>query len=248
MRTLRVVTWNVLHRVHAVNWNEDPVTAFPDEGVRIAAVSETVARWLAGDVDAVCLQEVSGDQLASLRQALGTDVRVLEHTVPRVPRVRGGVAPVLDDPSEHLVVATKATRARVEEAHTFDSDPGKGVLAVDLGEGLLLVDTHVSFGERRDAQLALVARIAHGATGGAIVVGDFNARADVVRAGLGGDVALSDLSGQRPTRVPTADHPAGQTIDHVVVVGGGILAAATVLDGGGLSDHQPVLAEVQRKN
>jgi endonuclease/exonuclease/phosphatase (EEP) superfamily protein YafD len=79
---------------------------------------------------------------------------------------------------------------------------------------------------------------------GAIVVGDFNARADVVRAGLGGDVAITELSGRRPTRVPTADHPAGQTIDHVVVLGGAIVAGV-VLDGRGLSDHEPVSADVR---
>ncbi len=244
MRTLRVVTWNVLHRVHAVNWNETPAFACPDERVRIAAISEKVARWLATDVDAVCLQEVSGDQLASLRSAVGDGAVVLEHTYPRLPRLRDGGAPVLVDATEHLVVATKVAGARRHEARTFDSDPGKGLLAVDVGDGVVVVDTHVSFGERRAAQLEVVARVARAAAGGAIVLGDFNARADVVRSALGGDVVISDLAGSRPTRVPTAEHPAGQTIDHVVVFGGAI-ASSTVLDGGGLSDHEPVLADVR---
>jgi endonuclease/exonuclease/phosphatase family metal-dependent hydrolase len=244
MRPLRVVTWNVLHRVHAVNWSEDPVATFPDERVRIAGITDTIVGWLANGVDAVCLQEVSGDQLASLRAALAGGVHVFEHTYPRVPRLRGGGEPVLDDPSEHLVVATTSAGARLRDACTFDSDPGKGLLAVDLGGDVALVDTHVSFGDRRGAQLATVARTARSATGGAIVVGDFNARADVVRAGLGGEVAITELSGRRPTRVPTADHPAGQTIDHVVVLGGAIVAAE-VLDGRGLSDHEPVSADVR---
>lgn len=244
MRALRVVTWNVLHRVHAENWQEAPLAAFPDERVRVAAISEVVARWLASDVDVVCMQEVSGDQLASLRSAVGEGVRVFEHTYPRVPRLRSGGAPMLADATEHLVVATRLQQAEHLDGRTFDSDPGKGLLAVDLGDDIAIIDTHVSFGDRRAAQLEVVASVARSALGGAIVLGDFNARADVVRAALGGDVAISDLSGERPTRGPTDDHPAGQTIDHVVAFGGAI-ASASVLDGGGLSDHEPVLADVR---
>ena len=244
MRPLRVVTWNVLHRIHAENWNEDPVATFPDERVRIARISEVVARLIAGDVDAVCLQEVSGDQLARLRETIGDAARVFEHTYPRVPRLRGGGPAPLDDASEHLVVVTTAPDARIREARTFASDPGKGLLAIDLGGDAALVCTHVSFADSRTAQLELVASVARAASGGAIVVGDFNARADVVRAALGADAAISDVSGQRPTRVATPDHPSGQAIDHVVVLGGTV-ASATVLDGGGLSDHEPVSADVR---
>lgn len=242
MRALRVLTWNVLHRIHAVNWGEAPVAAFPDERDRIAGIADAIAQWLATDVDAVCLQEVSGDQLAAVRRALDPGAHVFEHTYPRIPRLRRGGAPVLDDPTEHLVVIAKSPHARVREASTFDSDPGKGLLAVDLDDDVTLVCTHVSFGDRRAAQLERVARVARGAPGSAIVVGDFNATADVVARALGGDVAISDLSGQPPTRVPDENHLDGQTIDHVVIFGGSV-ASSTVLDAARLSDHRPVLAE-----
>lgn len=267
MRSLRVTTWNVLHRVHAVNWSEEPVATFPDERARIARISATVARWLgpepgadrASSTSVVCLQEVSGDQLASLRRAvanLGHDVHVASHCYPRLPRLRGKLgepprpaeaAPELDDATEHLVVLARAPAAKVHVARTFDTDPGKGLLAVEISGGagespVAVIDTHVTFGDRREAQLALLAEIAGRAVGAVIVLGDFNAPADVVRAGLGEPFAISSLEGQRPTRIATPYHPP-RVIDHVAVARAR-LASAMVLDGGGLSDHNPVTADI----
>jgi len=251
MRTLRVTTWNVLHRVHAVNWDEEPVRTFPDEGARIEGISATVARWLASGAAVVCLQEVSGDQLASLRRAVAAigshvHVDVASHRYPRVPRLRVESTAALDDPSEHLVVVTRSGGLTVHAARTFDSDPGKGLLAVtipDVGaDPILVIDTHVTFGERREAQLALLAEIARERSGPAIVLGDFNAPVDVVRAALGAPFVTSNLEGQRPTRIATPEHPP-RVIDHVAVCRA-TLASATVLDGEGLSDHNPVTAEI----
>jgi endonuclease/exonuclease/phosphatase (EEP) superfamily protein YafD len=73
-------------------------------------------------------------------------------------------------------------------------------------------------------------------------LGDFNAPADVVRAALGSPLAMTDLAGERPTRIATGSH-GGKTIDHVAVVGAAI-ASASVLDGELLSDHNPVVVEV----
>jgi endonuclease/exonuclease/phosphatase family metal-dependent hydrolase len=246
MRSLRVTTWNVLHRVHAVNWKEPPIAAFPDERVRIDGVATLVASWLAGAVDVVCLQEASGDQLARLRSVVRAPVRFFEHTYPRVPRVRAsGQRADLDDPTEHLVVLANAPDAKAAYARTFETDDGKGLLAVDLGDDLTVIDTHVSFGPRRDAQLAVLSELARRSPRGAVILGDFNAPADVVAAGFGESaVSISDLAGSsRPTRIATGEQ-GGRTIDHVVVVGGS-LASATVLDGNGLSDHNPVNATVE---
>lgn len=242
MRELHVTTWNVLHRVHAVNWGEAPVEAYPDERTRIACIAARVAKWLAVDAGVVCLQEVSGDQLASLRATVG-DAAIHDHVYPRVPRVRGEGRPELDDATEHLVTLVRAPGSRRLEGRTFDSDPGKGLLVVDVEDAISIVNTHVSFGERRDAQLALLSATARRAPGGAVVLGDFNAPADVVRAALGEPLVLSDLTGQRCTRIATAKH-AGQTIDHVAVVRGTI-ASVSVLDGELLSDHNPVTATVR---
>jgi endonuclease/exonuclease/phosphatase family metal-dependent hydrolase len=240
---LRVTTWNVLHRVHAVNWKEGPVLAFPDERRRIDGISARVARWLGDDVDAICLQEVSGDQLRCLRAVAGASVQVFEHTYPRVPRMRGPEPLDLDDPKEHLVTLVKGLSARQVESRTFDTDPGKGLLAVELASGVLLINTHVSFGPRGRAQLAVIYTLAQAQAGIAVIVGDFNALSDEVCAGLGGPCAISDLAGQAPTRVLTKGH-GGRTIDHVVVLGGTI-AVASVGEGEGLSDHLPVTATVR---
>lgn len=236
-----MTTWNVLHRIHAMNWDEAPVAAFPDERVRNAAIAETVARWLVEGTDVVCLQEVSGDQLARLRDAVAAEVRIFEHRYPRVPRLRlGGSTKVLDDPSEHLVVLVRSLPAHLREAYTFASDPGKGFLAVDVGDDLVVVDTHVSWGPRAGAQLATLKAAALAARPAAVVTGDFNAPFDDVAAALGphflGTEALE------PTRLPSSGE-GGSTIDHVLARGAS-LARSSVLDGGGLSDHRPVTAEL----
>jgi endonuclease/exonuclease/phosphatase family metal-dependent hydrolase len=245
MRALRLTTWNVLHRVHAVNWKETPVATFPVEAERIAAIAKTVADWLASGVDVVCLQEVSGDQLASLRRALGDSVHLFEHLYPRLPRLRGGGPAELADATEHLVTLVSASceHARRIDARTFDDDPGKGLLAVDVGDDIAVINTHVTWGGKRDAQLPILATLARAARGGAVVLGDFNASPVVVRLALGEPVVLADLDGQRPTRTATHDHEA-HTIDHVAVFGG-VVESATVLDGRGLSDHEPVTATLR---
>lgn len=245
---MNVTTWNVLHRIHAVNWKEAPVLAFPDERVRIAGITALVARWLeSGETDLVCLQEVSGDQLASLRAALTpAGVQIFDHLYPRVPCLRGANeddAPVLEDPSEHLVtLVAKTSPARRVGSHTFDSDPGKGFLVVDVGD-IRVIDTHVSFGPRMAAQLTAIAAAAPPTGSPIMVLGDFNALSTMVRVGLGDDFVITDLTGQRHTRIPTSDKP-GWTIDHVVVRGAPI-DGATVLEHGALSDHSPVRAVVR---
>lgn len=237
MTELRLTIWNVLHRVHAENWGEDAVQAFPDEAVRIARVTETVCGFLASGVCVVCLQEVSGDQLASLAAAVGPQVVVLDHLYPRVPRLRRPGPQPLADPAEHLVVLSAVAGTCRGESMTFESDPGKGYLAV-TADGARITCTHVSYGARRYQQLAALAAVARSAAAPAVVAGDFNAEVDAVRSGLGPDFLLSDLTGQPCTRVATSSSQA-HTIDHVAALRGS-LAAARVLDEVGLSDHNPV--------
>lgn len=227
---MRVITWNVLHRVHAVNWSEPCIAHFPDERVRLEAIAVRVAAWLREGVDAVCLQEVSGDQLAALGE-----LPVATHRYPRVPRLRDGGASPLVDSAEHLVTVTRKP-ARLISSRTFDNDPGKGFLAVDVG-GLTLVNTHVTFSTGGTPQLALLSAEARPPS---VVVGDFNAPAPVVAAGLGAGFVLADLAG-RTTRVSTPQYPDGKAIDHVAARGVRIITAR-VLDAEGLSDHHPVEA------
>src|SRR5690606_36607425 len=149
----------------------------------------------------------------------------------------------LEDPTEHLVTIAKAPDAARLDARTFETDPGKGLLAIGVGP-IAVVNTHVSARERRDAQLATLAAVVEGFARGCVVGGDFNAPAAIVAAGLGAaglaSISISDLEGQRPTRIAT-EARASRTIDHVVAVRGAI-DSAEVLDGAGLSDHAPVNA------
>lgn len=237
---LRVTTWNVLHRVHAVNWKEQPVQTFPDEAVRIAGITARVVAWLA-DGAVVCLQEVSGDQVASLRAAI-REREMHVHRYPRMPHLRDGGPPALDDPSEHLVTIAPPG-SRPWRAATFATDPGKGFVAVALPGGVVVINTHVSARERGPEQMQLLGQTARQAPAGAVVLGDFNAPADRVRTGLGEPLSLSEPPGDRPTRVATSEHPS-KRIDHVAAFGGSV-ASAEVLDGEGLSDHHPVTATLR---
>ena len=239
-RPLSIITWNVLHRVHAVNWKEPCIEAFPEEKDRNAGIADTVRGWLADNIDAVCMQEVSGDQLAAVRAAVPKDVQIFEHLYPRLPRLRRTDCATLADAKERLVVVVRSGPARLVRSHTFETDPGKGFLVVDLGEGVHLVDTHVSYGPRAPAQLALWKEAAL-ATPYAAIVGDYNAPVETLAAAFGSELTLSDLSGQT-TRASRATH-IGRTIDHVVVRGGTI-TAASVLEARGLSDHSPVRATI----
>lgn len=232
-----LATWNVLHRIHAENWGEAVVDRHADEATRIEAIT---ARLCGYDEHVLALQEVSGDQLASLRDAL-PDATIVTLRYPRVPRPRRGPT-ALRDPAEYLVTIVRG-EAKAVLAEASRDDPGKGLLAVDVG-GVLVVNTHVTFGDARVAQLARLRDVACAAMGTAIVLGDFNADHSTVAAGIGDgfDVAVAD-AGARPTRPRTgSDKPS--SIDHVVVRGG-IIEAHAVLDAGGLSDHNPVVARVR---
>jgi endonuclease/exonuclease/phosphatase (EEP) superfamily protein YafD len=234
---ITVATWNVLHRVHAENWDEDVVGRWPDEPERIAAVT---AR-LAGRAERViALQEVSGDQLASLRQALPRrTVHAMRY--PRVPAARRGVCR-LADPHEYLVLLVDGA-ARPVAAEPFADDLGKGLLAVRTA-GALVVATHVSYDRRRTGQrtgqLARLAELARGRPEPVILLGDFNADRAAVAAGLGPGFTVAALApDERPTR-PGAQAP---HIDHVVVRGAAV-HGAVVEDAGGLSDHNLLAATV----
>jgi hypothetical protein len=241
----QVTTWNVLHRVHAVNWGEAAIDEHPEEPARIAAITSAVAGQIEGGARVVCLQEVSGDQLRSLRERLPLGAALFHHCYPRLPRLHHGGAPVLDDPSEHLVTVVAGAGAQVARAETFASDAGKGFLGVDLGDGCVAWNAHVTWGAPGADQMRALTLAARACSGTAIMMGDFNAAAAAVRAALGADLRYAELADQRPTRVADGGKP-GTFIDHVVALRGR-LEDARVLDGAGLSDHHPVTARVVRE-
>ncbi|MGW2150889.1 endonuclease/exonuclease/phosphatase family protein [Nonomuraea bangladeshensis] len=233
---ITVMTWNVLHRIHAENWGADIPARWPDEPERIAAVS---ARLAGRAEQVIALQEVSGDQLAALRRALpGRTVHAL--TYPRVPAPRNGASP-LDDPREHLVLAVDGP-ARQVAAEPFEEDPGKGLLAVRTA-GVLVIAVHVSSGERSARQLERLSELAAASPEPVVLLGDFNTDRAAVLAGLGPAFTVADLP---PDALPTRPRTEGTKspfIDHVVVRGGEAGDAA-VEDADGLSDHNLVRARV----
>jgi endonuclease/exonuclease/phosphatase family metal-dependent hydrolase len=231
-----VATWNVLHRVHAENWRDDVAAHWPDERARIAAVT---ARLAGRTEQVIALQEVSGDQLASLHGLAGRTVYSFRY--PRVPRPRRGPDP-LRDRAEYLVLLLDGP-GRQAAAWSFAGDPGKGGLAVEAG-GMLFVSVHVGWGDRRTAELARLAALAASWPAYPVVLlGDFNADRATVAAGLGDGF---EVAAPAPGGLPTRPGPAGGErlfIDHLAVRGARA-AGVTVEDAGGLSDHNLVRAHV----
>ncbi|MBQ1122977.1 endonuclease/exonuclease/phosphatase family protein [Streptomyces sp. B15] len=234
---MTVASWNVLHRVHAENWDEDVLVRCPDESGRITAVT---ALLKGRDEQVIALQEVSGDQLDALRGALpGRTVHALRY--PRVPAQRRGTCS-LREPGEHLVLLVDGPSRQIA-AESFEDDSGKGALAVET-DGMLVVATHVSGDQRRTGQLARLAELAATPAGcPAVLLGDFNTGRATVVSVLGPGFAVVDLP---PGALPTRPHTSGsasQWIDHVVVRGAGVSSAA-VESTDGLSDHNLIRARL----
>ncbi len=193
-----MATWNVLHRVHAENWYEDVATRWPDEGARIAAITARVAERTER---IIALQEVSGDQLASLRMAL-PDRTFHAMRYQRLPTPRRMPSSLLDG-GEYLVVLT-AEPSRELAAESFAHDHGKGALVIDAGE-LTVIATHVTGDRRRTDQLSRLAELASDAPApAAVLLGDFNTDRASVAAGRPGDRATQPRAARAGTDNPPA--------------------------------------------
>jgi endonuclease/exonuclease/phosphatase family metal-dependent hydrolase len=234
---VKIVTWNVLHRIHAMNWSEPAIDAHPNEAARIAAITKRVIEFDAG---VVCLQEVSGDQLASLRAGL-PDATFYVHTYPRVPKpFRAETAP-LADPTEHLVTILNRVPTRRSQSETYPTDKGKGFLMVELVDGLAIVNTHVSYGDHHASQCGQLTSYVR-SYAAVVIVGDFNEARATCREQLPGFAAAMPPV-EKPTR-PRRDGK-NDVIDHIFV-SGCKASDVEVLPGRGLSDHNPVTAVIAR--
>ncbi|NNH71938.1 endonuclease/exonuclease/phosphatase family protein [Nocardia uniformis] len=232
---ITVATWNVLHRVHAENWYEDVAQRWPDEELRIKAVTARVA---SRSEQIIALQEVSGDQLASLRRALpGRTIHAFRY--PRLPRPRR-IETILSDRGEYLALLVDGPSREVV-AESFANDPGKGLLAVSAF-GATFIATHVTGDRRRASQFARLAQLSTD-PGGTILLGDFNRDRERIAAALGPSFTVAPFESEAvPTR-PRTSGAKSRFIDHVVG------RAATITDASvdnvdGLSDHNLVHATV----
>jgi endonuclease/exonuclease/phosphatase family metal-dependent hydrolase len=229
---MRVLTWNVLHRVHAEKYGEPAIRTWPEERRRVEAIVALLGRR---EFDVALLQEVSGDVLAALRAEFG-DREVLSHRYPRVPRVKQPSATV-SDASEHLVVIAPRG-ATVLRAQTFANDGGKGLLAVSVDARLTVVSTHVSWGGKGVEQVQGLSALLRETTGPLCIGGDFNAERQPVLEQLGeGCVAAVLPAGSLRTR---EGDEGGSDIDHFFVRDLRI-SDVQVLEHAGLSDHRPVV-------
>ncbi|MCK6572813.1 endonuclease/exonuclease/phosphatase family protein [Myxococcota bacterium] len=246
MPTLHLATWNVLHRVHAENYDEGVVTPYPDEAARAAAIANRVAEVMADGVAVLCLQEVSGDQRDAFRRVLPPGTGFFELAYPRRPQPRRPHVGRLRDATELLVtVVAPGMAAETMASLVFPDDPGKGFLGVRVAGALAVFNTHVSFGERCPGQLARLAAAVRSGAVPAAVLGDFNAGVHHIAAGLGTDFVPAALPPDAlPTRPRSKPDGKDQHIDHVFAraarVGG-----AQVLPAHGLSDHNLVRATVE---
>lgn len=223
-----------------MNWGEPAIEAHPDEAARIAEITRRIDELGPG---AICLQEVSGDQLESLRRTL-TDATFYVHTYPRVPRpyrAEPGPEP-LADPNEYLVTIMRRVTTRRSQSETYPTDKGKGFLLVELVDGLAVVNTHVSYGDHHAAQCGQLVSYVRSYPA-VVIVGDFNAERATCRDHLGAGFDAATPAVEKPTR-PRTDGRA-DVIDHIFV-SGCVATDVEVLPGRGLSDHNPVAATLVR--
>ncbi len=234
------MTWNVLHRVHAENYNEPTVTVWPDESARVNAITALVHKAVTAEAcDLVLLQEVSGDVLNELRRRLPQDVKVCSHQVPRHPTFKKPTQTVLTDASEHVVVIGPLSLTPIR-AQTAADDSGKGLLAVQVTQGVFAISTHVSWGKKGVAQLQALQGLLKSLTGTVVIGGDFNAERSVVSAQLGENLTVTELAADSPR---TRSNPDGEgaDIDHLVCRGA-VWNDVHVVAHHGLSDHHPLIA------
>ena len=234
---MKILTWNVLHRVHAETHSEPAIERWPDEAARVRAIAALISRALTVEgFEVALLQEVSGDVLAELRARL-SGWSVLDHLYPRVPRQR----PSVRDPREHLVVVA-APGAKILRAHTFDTDPGKGFLMVGLVGGTAAISTHVSWGPKAASQLALLAQVLRETPSPVCVGGDFNTGRETIAKATGAGVVIAALPPGSPRTRPGKD--GGSDIDHLLCRNAS-LSEVHLLEHAELSDHMPVAATLR---
>lgn len=232
---MKILTWNVLHRVHAETHSEACILGWPREEARVQGIGAKVAHAMTVEgFGAALLQEVSGDVLAELRARM-PGLSVLNHRYPRVPKQKGTS---LRDPTEHLVVVAPAGGLIIGQ-HTFANDPGKGFLMVSFPDGMTVISTHVTWGAKGEPQLSLLAKLLGEAIAPTVLGGDFNAEREVISKALAVPITAPPRGS-----LQTRPHENGNTdIDHLICKHA-TLRDLRVLEHDDLSDHRPVAATI----
>jgi endonuclease/exonuclease/phosphatase family metal-dependent hydrolase len=246
---VRLVTYNIHHGVGDDGRHDLP---------RLATV------LAAADADVICLQEVDrhfGPRSENVDQAL---------LLARALDMQLAWGPALDEPRPGGAPRGEYGNALLSRLPILISDvhrlPGRGErrcalrTMVELDGGALWVtNTHLSRrGADRAAQAAALADLHTGPMETGVLVGDFNTgpdapELDALRQRFGD---AWDLASERDDRAGWRfwQHEDGHThparsphrrIDQAWVTQGVDVAAAQVLDGGGASDHLPLLVDLR---
>lgn len=246
---VRLVTFNIHHGVGDDGRHDLP---------RLATV------LAAADADVISLQEVDrhfGDRSENVDQAL---------LLARALDMQLAWGPAIDEPRPGGKPRGEYGNALLSRLPILISDvhrlPGGGEprcalrTMIELDGGALWVtSTHLSRkGGDRAAQVAALADLHTGSMETGVVVGDFNAEPDApelaaMRQRFGDAWELAnerdDRSGWKFWQHDEGNtHPArspNRRIDQAWVTQGVAVAAAQVLDGGGASDHLPLMVDLE---
>ena len=247
---VRLVTFNTHHGV-----GDDERHDLP----RLAKLLHSV------DADVICLQEVDryyGDRSEDVDQAL---------LLSRALDMQLAWGPAIDEPRDGDRPARQYGNALLSRLPILISDvhrlPGTGEprsalrTMIELDGGTLWVTaTHLTTrsAEERSAQVAALAALHSEDMAAGVLVGDFNARPDAPElSALAARFADAwELARERDDqagwrfwqRDEGLTHPADspdRRIDQVWVSAGVEVAAATVLDAAGASDHLPLVVDLE---
>ena len=227
-------SWNVLHFVHGINYDEHPVDTMP-ERARIDGICGIVDDLLR-DVQVLCLQEVSGDLLVQLKLAFAPRFHIMDKRSGRAPSVRKRTSPHFGtniEHSEHLVIMVhRDMDIESVRSGAFASDAGKGFLKVAIAGGPRVVCTHLPFDKSHRAdQLAQMGLDDSAFT---IVCGDMNS---------------TELHVPGLMRVPFASdglvsRPKSRSNIDLVLTDGLADGPCQIADGSRFSDHNPVVVRI----
>ena len=227
-------SWNVLHFVHGINYDEHPVGTMP-ERERIDGICGLVGDLLR-DVKVLCLQEVSGDLLVQLKLAFAPRFHIIDKRSGRAPSVRKRTSShfgARGEHSEHLVImVNRDMDIDFVRSGTFASDAGKGFLKVAIAGGPQVVCTHLPFDKSHRAdQLAQM-----GLDGSAFTI-------------VCGDMNSTELHVPGLTRVPFApdglvSRPKSRSNIDLVLTNGDADGPCEIVDGSRFSDHNPVIVRI----
>lgn len=263
-----VVSWNVLHMVHEINYCFDasPVidqysirTDWRNEKNRINDMAKIILQFLQTNSNVecfICLQEVPGDLVTVLQEILDPTLKskssIHVRNYPRIPAVRHRQGPrFYTDIRESLVTIHYNPSGSSDEILWIQcpTDPGKGALTVKTNSGITIVNIHVPFDT--DAALSLLKNLPWPTDNSPyVLVGDINRDSrqfikllQKLTEGKPNFDLIRSVPSTKPTRIGYCkDGTLGKSwIDHYLISTSLQSSPVVVYDQiGNISDHFPI--------